>query len=76
MSDTYTGNWQADAHGIDGQTGTHYDLANWVESKGFEVLPDPDDSERSLIGRPGEEDFGDRHIGEIVGDAEAVVTIY
>jgi hypothetical protein len=73
---TYSGNWQTDAHGIDGQTGSHYDLAEWVERKGFEVRADNDDNERSIICRPGPEDAGEREIGEIVGDAEAVVTIW
>lgn len=69
----YSENWRVDAHAIDGTTGAHYDLAPWVELKGFEVRPDPDDTERSIILRPGSEDSGDREIGVIVGDDEAVV---
>lgn len=72
---TYSGNWQNDAHAINGQQGSHYDLAAWVEGKGFEVVADPDDTERSIVARPGSEDFGEREIGEIVGDSEAVVKI-
>lgn len=72
---TYTGNWQTDAHAINGQTGSHYDLAAWVEGKGFDVLGDSDDNERSIILRPGNEDSGERVIGEICGDAEAAVRI-
>lgn len=72
---TYSGDWRTDAHAIDGQTGSHYDLAAWVEGKGFEVVGDPDNMQRSFIGRPGAEDFGERIIGEIVGDEEAKVTI-
>lgn len=72
---TYTGNWKNDAHGINGQTGDHYDLARYVESKGFEIVGDPDNMQRSIIARPGGEDFGEREIGEIIGDAEATVTI-
>ena len=75
MDKTYTGDWKSDAHAINGTKGSHYELAQWVEGKGFEVVADPDDVERSIIGRPGTEDFGEREIGEIVGDAEAVVTI-
>ena len=75
MSGTYSSNWQADAHAINGQRGSHYDLARWAESKGFEVIADPDDIEKSFIARPGPEDSGDRIIGEINGDAEAVVSI-
>jgi len=71
----YSNNWQADAHAINGQTGSHYDLAAWVEGKGFEVAIDSDDNERSIIRRPGDEDSGEREIGEIIGDAEAVVRI-
>ncbi len=72
---TYSGDWKYDAHAINGTKNSHYDLAAWVESKGFEVVGDPDDTERSIIARPGSEDFGDREIGEIVGDSEAVVRI-
>ena len=60
---------------INGQVGSHYDLANWVAGNGFEVVADPDDLEHSFIARPGSEDFGDRVIGEIHGDADAKVTI-
>ena len=72
---TYSNNWQTDAHAIDGTTGSHYDLAAWVEGKGFEVAADTDDNERSIIRRSGDEDADDREIGEITGDAEAVVKI-
>lgn len=75
MTTTYSGDWKADAHAINGQHGSHYDLARWVESKGFQIEADPDDNERSIVARPGVEDFGEREIGEITGDAEAVVTI-
>ncbi len=73
---TYSGNWRDDAHCINGQTGCAYDLAAWVESKGFEVRPDTDNNERSLILRPGAEDAGDREIGEILGDEDAKVVIW
>ena len=63
------------AHAINGQQGSHYGLASWVEGKGFEVVADPDSNERSIIARPGHEDFGEREIGEIVGDADACVKI-
>lgn len=66
-------NWQSDAHGIDGQQGSHYDLARYAECKGFTVEPDTDDNERSFIARAGDEDFDLRIVGEIVGDAEAVI---
>ena len=72
---TYSGNWKVDAHAINGQKGSHYDLARYAEAKGFEVQGDPDDMEKSFVARPGSEDFGDRIIGEINGDAEAVITI-
>lgn len=75
MTATYSGDWKTDAHAINGCVSSHYDLAAYVESKGFQVLADPDDTERSIIARPGTEDFGEREIGEIVGDAEAVVRI-
>lgn len=73
--ETYSKSWKSDAHAIDGTHGSHYELAQWVESKGFEVVGDPDNMERSIVARPGSEDFGEREIGEIVGDAEAVVKI-
>lgn len=72
---TYSENWKTDAHAINGQRGSHYDLAQWAEAKGFELVADPDDNERSIVARPGAEDFGDREIGEIIGDAEAVIKI-
>lgn len=72
---TYSGDWKTDAHAINGQRGSHYDLAAWVEGKGFEVLADGDNCERSIICRPGTEDSGEREIGEIIGDDEAVVAI-
>ena len=72
---TYSQNWKIDAHAINGQQGSHYDLAQWAESKGFEVVADSDDNERSIVARPGTEDFGEREIGEIIGDAEAVIKI-
>lgn len=72
---TYGGNWKTDAHEINGQTGSHYDLARLLESQGFQVELDPDNNERSIVARPGNEDFGAREIGEIVGDAEAEVRI-
>jgi hypothetical protein len=75
MKTTYSGNWKSDAHAINGTKGSHYEMAQWVESKGFEVVGDPDNMERSIIGRPGTEDFGEREIGEIIGDSEAVVKI-
>lgn len=75
MKTTYSGNWKSDAHTVNGTKGSHYDLAQWLESKGFEVLADSDDNERSIIARPGSEDFGEREIGEIIGDSEAVVKI-
>lgn len=76
MASTFSGDWRIDAHAINGQTGSHYDLAQYAGAKGFEVEADTDDNERSVIARPGSEDFGDRVIGEIVGDAEATITIY
>ena len=72
---TYSGDWKTDAHGINGQRDHHYELARYAEGKGFEVLADPDNNERSIIARPGREDFGDRVVGEIVGDSEAVIRI-
>lgn len=72
---TYSGNWQTDAHAVNGQQGSHYDLARYLEGKGFEVVADPDDNERSIVARPGSEDFGEREIGEIIGDSEAVVKL-
>jgi hypothetical protein len=72
---TYSGDWKTDAHAINGQEGSHYDLAAWVEGKGFEVVGDAGDMELSHVARPGEEDFADRVIGEIRGDAEAKVAI-
>jgi hypothetical protein len=72
---TYSGNWKTDAHSIKGMEGTHYELAQWVQSKGFEVEADPDSLDRSYIARPGGEDFGNRIIGEIVGDSEAKISI-
>ena len=73
---TYSGDWKTDAHAINGEKGTHFDLAAWVQRKGFEVVADHEDNERSIIARPGPEDFGIREIGEIVGDAEAIVKIH
>lgn len=72
---THSGDWKTDAHAINGQEGSHYDLAQWVEGKGFEIVADPDDMQLSFIARPGSEDFGNRVIGDIRGDAEARVTI-
>ena len=69
---TLSADWKNVAHAINGQQGSHYDLAQWVEGKGFEVQPDPDNNQRSILARPGPEDFGVR---EIVGDAEAVVRL-
>jgi hypothetical protein len=68
-------NTMNDAHAINGTENSHYDLARYAEAKGFEVVGDPDDMEKSFIARPGDECFGDRIIGEINGDAEAKVTI-
>jgi len=68
-------NWKNDAHAINGTENSHYDLARYCEAKGFEVVGDPDDMEKSFIGRPGDECFGDRIIGEINGDAEAKIMI-
>lgn len=73
--DTYSGDWRTDAHAIHNQEGSHYDLARWVEGKGFEVVADPDDLQRSFVARPGNEDFEQRIIGEITGDEEARVNI-
>ena len=67
--------WKNDAHGINGTENNHYDLARYAECKGFEVEADSDDNCRSLIARPGSEDFGDRVIGEINGDEESVIVI-
>lgn len=75
MNSTYSGNWKSDAHTVNGTKGHHSELAEWLEGKGFEVLADSDDNERSIIARPGPEDFGEREIGEIIGDSEAVVKI-
>ena len=75
MATTYSGDWRADAHAIDGERGSHYDLAAWVEMKGFELAADADNIERSIIRRPGPDDGGEREIGEIVGDTEAVIRI-
>ena len=74
-TETYSIDWKTDAHAINGQEGSHYDLAAWVEGKGFEVLGDSDDMQHSFIARRGTEDYGDRVIGSIHGDAEARVTI-
>ncbi len=76
MAATYSCDWRVDAHAIHGQVGTAYDLANWVECKGFEVLPEGDDINCSLILRPGVEDACERVIGTIKGDDEAVVIIH
>jgi hypothetical protein len=73
---TYSGDWKVDAHAINGQRNDHYDLARYAEAKGFQVEADPDDMQKSLIARPGPEDFGDRVVGEITGDAEAEIKMY
>lgn len=67
--------WKTVAHAINGTEGSHYELANYCRAKGLIAEPDTDDMEKSFIARPGEEDFGDRIIGEINGDAEAKITI-
>ena len=72
---TYTGDWKNDAHAVNGTKGSHYDLARYLEIKGFEVIGDSGDNERSIVCRPGDEDSDEREIGEIVGDDEAVVRI-
>ena len=71
----FSNNWKNDAHAISGIENSHYDLARYLELKGFEVVGDTDDMEKSFVARPGDECFGDRIIGEINGDAEAKVTI-
>ncbi len=77
-SSTYSGDWKTDANAINGQEGCHFDLAQWVESKGFEVQADYDtagEGSLSLILRPGFEDTDERIVGSIKGDSDAVVVI-
>ena len=76
ITKTYSGDWTVDAWAIHGTTGSHFDLAAWVEDKGFQVEPDTDDMERSEIARLGDEDWDRRVIGEILGDSEAIVKIH
>ena len=76
MTSKFKLEWESAAHAINGTTGCHYDLATWVESKGFDVRPDHEDNERSEIGRPGTSDWCDKLVGEIIGDDEAVVRIF
>lgn len=72
----YSGDdWKNDAHGINGTRDCHYDLARYAESKGFLVEADPDDNQKSLIVRQGDEPFDDRVIGEINGDEDAIIVI-
>jgi hypothetical protein len=54
---------------------THYDLARKCESEGFNVQLDSEDNERSRVLLPGawHPDGSDIQLGEIIGDASAVI---
>ena len=46
----------------------HYDLARQLEMRGYEVRADHEDNERSEVW------FDGKHVGDINGDAVAIVT--
>lgn len=60
---------------IRGATGSHMALAELCESKGFVVDMDSENNERSEIKISGawHTDGSDIVVGEIIGDAEAVI---
>jgi hypothetical protein len=67
--------WKAWALTANGKRGTHKDLVERAKRHGLEVEADDDDPDLSFIGRPGQERFGLRVIGEIRGGSKAIVTI-
>ena len=63
---------------VDRRVRCHKDLADYAESRGLEVQPDPDDNEVSFVAIPASEDwpnsdFAHRIIAEIRGDSQAFV---
>jgi hypothetical protein len=68
--------WKNEARAINGTKNSHYDLARHAASKGFEVVADSEDNQKSWIARQGDEDFADRIIGEIIGDEDAAIDIF
>lgn len=54
-------------------TGSHSEIAEALESRGYEVLADSDNNDVSFVAVVDDRDFGDRIVAEIHGDSTAKV---